>query len=111
MSYCDEDHRCNPFYMTQKLVSDSLNDFVEFYDKFRRNGEIGALNGAAYAMETLAWYCRDKKDYKMIVSLNPEAADFLMGFYKSKLEKRISTGYAITVNDLQKYRECFDNHA
>lgn len=110
MSYSDGmiiEHTPKSFNL-RKYISNALDDFVEFYDKFKRNGEIAALEGATYAMEKLAWYCRDKKEYKMIVSLNPKAADFLMGLYKNKLDNIISTCDIITMHDLQEYRKCFD---
>lgn len=97
-----------PFYATKEFVSNFFNDFIKFYDSFKRGGCIGSLTSAKDSMILLAEIFKYKGNYKVMKSVNRKAADYLMEFYKNKIANNNTAIFFITVDDLQKYRECLE---
>lgn len=111
MSYYEkEELEYEPFIATPDFVSKWFNEFIEWYDKFKKHGLINNLNAAEFYMRDLAMTFRYKGNYEIVRSVNPKAAHFLKELYDNGTPDAVNVKHphCISIHDLKKYRECFD---
>ncbi len=97
-----------PFIPTQKFVSQKFDDFVSGYDKFKQSNVIATLEAIGFTMTDLASYYRYEGTYEIAKSLNPKAADFLMGIYKKYKSRFGFDCFSTTIDEVEKFRKCFE---